>query len=111
MTRDDLLEFMRSEKYATQTSVSPSGRPQAAVVGIVVSIIEIVFDTLCPPERPEPAHESGCRVRDWRHTGWRRAHGPVRRGNGRADGAELEQLLALYLRGSQTVGSVVCGRA
>ena len=47
MTRDALLEFMRSEKYATQTSVSPSGRPQAAVVGIVVSDrFEIVFDTL-----------------------------------------------------------------
>lgn len=47
MTRDALLEFMRSEKYAVQTSVSPSGVPQAAVVGIAVTDrLEIVFDTL-----------------------------------------------------------------
>jgi hypothetical protein len=47
MTRDELLEFMRSEKYAVQTSVSPSGVPQAAVVGIAVTDrLEIVFDTL-----------------------------------------------------------------
>ena len=37
MTRDELLQFMRSEKYAVQTSVSPGGTPQAAVVGIAVS--------------------------------------------------------------------------
>ena len=36
MTRDELLQFMRSEKYAVQTSVSPGGAPQAAVVGIAV---------------------------------------------------------------------------
>ena len=47
MTRDALLEFMRSEKYAVQASVSPGGNPQAAVVGIAVSDrFEIVFDTL-----------------------------------------------------------------
>jgi general stress protein 26 len=47
MTRADLLAFMRSEKYAVQTSVSPNRLPQAAVVGIAVSdAFEIVFDTL-----------------------------------------------------------------
>lgn len=47
MTRDELLAFMRSERYAVQTSVSPRGRPQAAVVGIAVSdAFELVFDTL-----------------------------------------------------------------
>jgi general stress protein 26 len=47
MTRDELLAFMRSERYAVQTSVSAQGRPQAAVVGIAVSAaFEIVFDTL-----------------------------------------------------------------
>lgn len=47
MTRDDLLRFMRSEKFAVQSSVSPTGVPQAAVVGIAVSEdLEIVFDTL-----------------------------------------------------------------
>lgn len=47
MTRADLLAFMRSETYAVQTSVSPDGMPQAAVVGIAVTdAFEIVFDTL-----------------------------------------------------------------
>ena len=47
MTGDELLQFMRSEKYAVQTSVSPGGAPQAAVVGIAVSDrFEVVFDTL-----------------------------------------------------------------
>ena len=47
MTGDELLQFMRSEKYAVQTSVTPGGAPQAAVVGIAVSDqFEIVFDTL-----------------------------------------------------------------
>ena len=47
MTRDDLLRFMRLEKFAVQSSVSPTGVPQAAVVGIAVSEdLEIVFDTL-----------------------------------------------------------------
>ena len=46
MTHEALLEFMRSEKYAVQTSVSPSGLPQAAVVGIAVTDrFEVVFDT------------------------------------------------------------------
>ena len=61
MTREALLEFMRSEKYAVQTSVSPNGIPQAAVVGIAVSDrFEIVFDTLvssrkAPNLRANPA--------------------------------------------------------
>jgi general stress protein 26 len=47
MTRNELLAFMRSERYAVQASVSTRGRPQAAVVGIAVSdAFEIVFDTL-----------------------------------------------------------------
>jgi general stress protein 26 len=47
MTRGELLQFMRSEKYAVQTSVSAAGSPQAAVVGIAVTdSFEIVFDTV-----------------------------------------------------------------
>jgi general stress protein 26 len=47
MTPDELLRFMRSEKYAVEASVSSSGVPQAAVVGIAVSdTFEVVFDTL-----------------------------------------------------------------
>jgi hypothetical protein len=47
MTRDDLLAFMRAEKYAVQASVSRTYAPQAAVVGVAVSDeFELVFDTL-----------------------------------------------------------------
>jgi len=47
MTRVDLLAFMRDHKMAVQASVSSSGAPQAAVVGIVVTDeLEIFFDTL-----------------------------------------------------------------
>lgn len=47
MTRDDLLAFMRAQRYAVQASVSRTRASQAAVVGIAVSDdFEIVFDTL-----------------------------------------------------------------
>jgi general stress protein 26 len=47
MTRAQLLEFLRAHRYAVQASVSPAGRPQAAVVGVIVSDrFEIFFDTL-----------------------------------------------------------------
>lgn len=47
MTPLDLLRFLQTHRLAVQTSISPSGIPQAAVVGIAVSDrFEIVFDTL-----------------------------------------------------------------
>ena len=47
MTAADLLTFMRSHTLAVQASVSPSGSPQAAVVGVVVTdAFEVFFDTL-----------------------------------------------------------------
>jgi general stress protein 26 len=47
MTRAELLQFMRAHIYAVQASVSASGQPQAAVVGIVVTDdVEIFFDTM-----------------------------------------------------------------
>jgi hypothetical protein len=47
MTPRDLLAFLRTERLAVQSSVSPAGSPQAAVVGIAVSDrFEILFDTL-----------------------------------------------------------------
>jgi hypothetical protein len=46
MTREALLPFMRSERYAVQASVSPGHGPQATVVGIAVTDgFEVVFDT------------------------------------------------------------------
>lgn len=47
MTRSELLQFMLGHSLAVQTSVSPAGAPQAAVVGIVVTKdFEVFFDTL-----------------------------------------------------------------
>ena len=47
MTQPELLQFLRGHLLAVQSSVSPAGAPQAAVVGIAVSDgFEIVFDTL-----------------------------------------------------------------
>ena|SRR5215831_2404787 len=47
MTRGELLQFIRGRSLAVQASVSPSGGPQAAVVGFVVSSrLEIFFDTV-----------------------------------------------------------------
>jgi general stress protein 26 len=98
MTREALLEFMRSEKYAVQASVSPSGVPQAAVVGIAVTDqFEIVFDTLAssrkaPNLRANPAIAlviGGTRDGDERTVQY----------EGMADeptGGELERVLAVY---------------
>jgi len=98
MTREALLDFMRSEKYAVQTSVSPGGLPQAAVVGIAVSDrFEIVFDTLessrkAPNLRANPATAfviGGTREGDERTVQYEgTADEP--------DDAELERLLSLY---------------
>ena len=47
MSRAALLTFMRGHRYAVEASVSPSGHPEAAVVGIVVTDeLELFFDTL-----------------------------------------------------------------
>lgn len=47
ITRAALLEFLRSRRYAVQSSLHTTGAPQSAVVGIAVSDdFEIVFDTL-----------------------------------------------------------------
>jgi general stress protein 26 len=98
MTREALLDFMRSEKYAVQTSVTPNGIPQAAVVGIAVTDrFEIVFDTLAssrkaPNLRANPAIAlviGGTRDGDERTVQY----------EGTADepsGGELERLLAVY---------------
>ena len=47
MNRDELLTFMRAQKWAVQASVSERGAPQAAVIGVAITdALEIVFDTL-----------------------------------------------------------------
>jgi general stress protein 26 len=45
--RAQLAAFLKSHRLAVQSSVSPSGFPQSAVVGIAVNeALEVVFDTL-----------------------------------------------------------------
>jgi general stress protein 26 len=47
LSRAALLAFLRSHRYAVEASVSPSGNPEAAVVGIIVTDeLELFFDTL-----------------------------------------------------------------
>lgn len=47
MTRSQLLEFLRKHRLGVLSTVSLSGEPEAAVVGIAVTDrLELVFDTL-----------------------------------------------------------------
>jgi pyridoxine/pyridoxamine 5'-phosphate oxidase len=47
MNRTELLAFLRAPKWAVQSSVSASGAPQAAVIGVAITDrFELVFDTL-----------------------------------------------------------------
>jgi hypothetical protein len=47
MTRIELLTFLRKHRLAVLSTVSPSGDPEAAVVGVAFTDqLEIVFDTL-----------------------------------------------------------------
>jgi len=47
MTKADLLTFLRGYRLAVQASVTHDGKPQAAVVGIVVTDdLEVVFDSV-----------------------------------------------------------------
>lgn len=47
MTRSQLLEFLRKHRLGVLSTVSPSGEPEAAVVGIAVTDrLELIFDTL-----------------------------------------------------------------
>ena len=58
ITRAALLEFLRSRRYAVQSSLHASGAPQSAVVGIAVSdTFEIVFDTLATSRKGQNLRE------------------------------------------------------
>ena len=47
MTKPDLLDFLKSNTYAVQSSVTASGSPQSSVVGIAVDEdFQIIFDTV-----------------------------------------------------------------
>ena len=60
ITRAELLDFLRSRRYAVQSSLHPSGAPQSAVVGIAVSDdFEIVFDTLATSRKGQNLRHRG----------------------------------------------------
>jgi hypothetical protein len=60
MSRADLLAFMRLHRLAVQSSVSPAGAAQSAVVGIAVGdSLEIVFDTLDSTRKAQNLHRNG----------------------------------------------------
>jgi len=60
ITRAALLDFLRSRRYAVQSSLHPSGAPQSAVVGIAVSDdFEIVFDTLATSRKGQNLRRRG----------------------------------------------------
>jgi hypothetical protein len=60
ITRAALLEFLRSRRYAVQSSLPSSGAPQSAVVGIAVSDdFEIVFDTLATSRKGRNLRRGG----------------------------------------------------
>jgi general stress protein 26 len=47
MTRKELLDFLRQHKLGVLATVSESGAPESAVVGIAITDrLELVFDTL-----------------------------------------------------------------
>ena len=47
MTKTDVLNYLRTHSLAVQSSVSPLGRPQSAVIGFVVSDdFQIFFDSI-----------------------------------------------------------------
>src|SRR5262249_11737956 len=54
ISQQQLLDFLRQQRLAVQASVSPTGGPQAAVVGIAVTDrFEIVFDTLAETRKAQ----------------------------------------------------------
>lgn len=58
LSRAALLEFLRTRRFAVQSSLHPSGAPQSAVVGIAVSdAFEIVFDTLATSRKGQNLRE------------------------------------------------------
>lgn len=47
MERTELAAFVRSHRWAIQSTSSPAGAPQAAIIGVAVTdALELVFDTL-----------------------------------------------------------------
>jgi general stress protein 26 len=98
VNKNQLLAFMRQDLYAVQASVSMTGEPQAAIVGVVVSErFEVFFDTLADSRKTLNLRRNPAAAL---------LLGPAAAGSertvqveGLADeptGAELERLLEMY---------------
>ena len=96
MDRQDILVFLRRHRLAVQSTVSPDGWPQAAVVGIVVSDdLEIFFDTLTTTRKLRNLRAS---PRMAMVIGWDEETVQLEGIADEPSGADLERLLALYLQ-------------
>ena len=100
ITRAALLQFLRSHRYAVQSSVHADGAPQSAVVGIAVSDdFEIVFDTLATSRKAQNLRRGG-RIA-FVIGGLDEKDGRTVQCEGRADepaGPDRDRLVDLYLR-------------
>ncbi len=110
MTPSELLAFIRAQKWAVQSSVSESGAPQAAVIGVAVTNeLELVFDTLESTRKCENLR------RDPRIAlviGWDDAQ--TVQLEGVADeptGAQRERLVSVYLENFRMEKNAGAGRA
>jgi general stress protein 26 len=99
MTREQLLAFMRSHRYAVEASASSSGGVQAAVVGIVVTDdFEIFFDTLAETRKARNLRRNAAIAFVIGGTGPEDERSVQYEGVAdQPEGAELERLTALYL--------------
>ncbi|HVR18079.1 MAG TPA: pyridoxamine 5'-phosphate oxidase family protein [Polyangiaceae bacterium] len=95
MNPSDLVEFLRKRAWAVEATVTTAGKPQAAVIGVVVSdACELFFDTLASSRKCE-------NLRANPHVafviGWDDAQTVQLEGIAdEPSGAELERLKALY---------------
>jgi len=97
MTLPEIAAFIRRQALATQSTISPAGAPQSAVIGIVSDdAAEIFFDTLASTRKCQNLR------RDPRIAlviGWDLAEGRTVQLEGLADepsGGELERWRAVY---------------
>lgn len=97
MTAEDLVGFLRGRKLAVEASVSPTGDPQAAVIGIAVSDrLELFFDTLGSSRKAANLRR---RPRVALVVGWDLDEAQTAQIEGIADeptGTDLDRLKALY---------------
>jgi pyridoxine/pyridoxamine 5'-phosphate oxidase len=116
MNPSELVEFLRKQPWAVEASVSPSGTPQAAVIGIVVSDdLELFFDTLADSRK---CRNLRANPRIAFVVGWDDAQTVQLEGiTDEPTGAELERLKALYFarfpdgRDREAAGGVAYFRA